>query len=48
MVNITAIRVHKFNSIGDVTAHLNPSIANRHYSRFKSILRADQITVIGN
>ena len=48
MVNITAIMVHKVNSMGYVTAHLNPLTANRDYSGFKSVLRADQITVIGN
>ena len=47
MANITAIRVHKVNFIGNVTAHLNHFTANR-YNRFKSVLRVDQITVIGN
>ena len=48
MVNISAIRVHKVNSIGNITAHLNPFTANRDHSRFKSVLRAYEITVIGN
>ena len=29
MVSITAMRVHRVNSMGNVTAHLDPFIANR-------------------
>ena len=45
MVDISAIKVYKVNSIGNVTAHLNPFTVNRDNSRFKSVLRADQIPV---